>query len=231
MNTSLRPISVLLALIVLGAGTARAAIVPTVSDGPVNNTTLPANLATMATLTSTGYTSDYGTAGIPILNNQFVTGQTATDPQLFSQSALSDLIPSYKVTVTLDTSVQTAGYNIASTETYAFFRTAEPGRSYQNYSLYYSVVGNAAFSLLGQFSADGRSTGTVLTLTDTTGLMATGVDALRFDIVQDLVHAGTGYSEFAVYGTPVPIPEPASLMLLGALGALFALRRVRGKTA
>jgi hypothetical protein len=64
-------------------------------------------------------------------------------------------------------------------------------------------------------------------VTDDTGLLASGIDAIRFDIL-DTVSSNAGgvvMREIDVFGAATPVPEPSAAILLGGFCALFLLRR------
>jgi hypothetical protein len=67
---------------------------------------------------------------------------------------------------------------------------------------------------------------TKVNVTDTTGILATGVDAIRFDILDTFSNnaGGVVMREIDVFGTAVP--EPSATLLFG-LGGLVLLRRRR----
>jgi len=247
MKTLLPSIGVLIAMIAFCGGTAQAVVVVDYLAGPAGATTLSANLATTAVITQSNFGNTYGwgtgdATQVQVLNNlTLATPATPAEAQMVLKEYMSpgpssppyEPYTPYTVTLTLDTTgAYVGGHTITSVDTYAFRGTAEPGRNAQTYILAYSVVGSAAFTDLTSVSAPAdMTTGTQVHVTDSLGSIATGVDALRFTIsgAAGSTVTGTAYSEFAIYGAPVP--EPASVMLLGAFGAFFALQRARRKTA
>lgn len=129
----------------------------------------------------------------------------------------------------LDTTTNTFGYDVTGVDTYAGWDGM--GNPDQNYELFVSVVGDASFTSLGNFSLDLNSaTGgsTRIELTDTTGVIATGVDALRFDF-PSLAAGSTGvYREFDVFGAAtIPEPNSMSLVAIGLVGMISRRKRNR----
>jgi hypothetical protein len=111
------------------------------------------------------------------------------------------------------------------------------GRDQQSYSIWYAVASNPMeFSLLTTVSynptdstpvatgtgGNGKPTATQVTITDTTGVLATDVAFLRFDF-NGTENGYSGYSEIDV----LAVPEPNTLALLGvgAFGLGFWRRR------
>ena len=137
------------------------------------------------------------------------------------------------VTITLDTTTNTLGYDINSIVS---LTGTGQGRAQQSYDVAVSQVGSSDFGASPLFSVrqdnpaqpdlgDGE---VQVTTTDTTGRLATGVDQLRitfFDV--GTVEPEMMYREFDVFGAPTPVPEPAALALLAPLAYALTARRRR----
>jgi len=136
------------------------------------------------------------------------------------------------------------GYSISSiVSTYGWHDHAS--FSDQDYSVSYSTVTNPSLFLPlasvaynpfdpanDSATAGGQYNSSQVTVTDTTGLLATGVAALEFTFtpyfnVAGLEQSGQVVREIDVNGTPTPIPEPAmrGLMMAG-LALLTRGRRI-----
>jgi hypothetical protein len=93
------------------------------------------------------------------------------------------------------------------------------------------LVGSSTFISLGTHSYDpGSGNDGKITLTSSLGPIATGVDAIRFVILDNGdSNLETGYSELDVFGTATTVPEPSSHLFLGlgAIGLLMVARRRR----
>ena len=139
-------------------------------------------------------------------------------------------------TYTLNTSVNTLGYDIAKIVSLASY--ADP-RTRQNYDVAVHNVGSASGVFTPLYSVvnvgidpDQWPAANLVTIVDDGGAsMATGVDQIRFSF-----HATNGdynwsvYKEIDVFGAATTIPEPGTLVLLltGLIGLLaYAWRKRR----
>ena len=119
-------------------------------------------------------------------------------------------------TFTLDTTVNTRGYDISEIRTFAGWNENGSALGDQKYTLYVRMTGTSAFVSLGTFtyapfnsSDPNAASATKVTLAeDSAGMIATGVDAVRFVFLNHgfaNVSAGvdgTVYYEVDVIGTP-----------------------------
>ncbi len=137
----------------------------------------------------------------------------------------SVVIQSGTITYTLDTSLNTLGYTITSINTYAGW--ANFPRGSQAYTVSYSLVGSATFTDLATITLnfDGFTQERYSITEDTTGILATGVDEIRFTLPAQQFD-GVGYKELDVFGTAV-VPEPSTLILFGLGLTSLSLRRKR----
>ena len=124
------------------------------------------------------------------------------------------------------------GYAINNIRSYAGWNSCCYG---QYYTLEFSTVGDASYTSLGTFTHDSTATGpstTYIDLTDTTGTLATAVDALRFSFFQGDA-SDNAMREIDVFGSAIvaPIPEPASCTLLALGIAAFCGLRTRRRAS
>lgn len=124
------------------------------------------------------------------------------------------------------------GYDLTEIQSIAAWQGA--GFSNQRYDISVRFVNEADFTFLATvdyqpFPASPNNNGgsTKVNITDDGGVLASGVEAIRFDILDSVGadSAGSVYREIDVFGTET-IPEPGSLSLLG-LCSLMCLRRRR----
>ncbi|MEP4078001.1 PEP-CTERM sorting domain-containing protein [Haloferula sp.] len=144
----------------------------------------------------------------------------------------------YTITYDLNTAVNAAGYDINSIQSIHAWTNNSGNQKNHNYTVEVSTVsGGAAFSNIATvaylpFSDAGQSGASKVNITeDDTGILATGVDQIRFTYTipdPSGVQASPTIREIDVFGVAT-IPEPSSTALFG-LGALgLALRRRRSK--
>jgi hypothetical protein len=108
------------------------------------------------------------------------------------------------------------------------------GRDQQDYSVSYSIDGGMTFLPLGSVDfnpsvAMNTPSADRVTFTDDSGLLAGGslIDALQFNFDQpDVENNYVGLAEIAAY-SPVAVPEPASIILVGLGAACFLAARRR----
>lgn len=128
------------------------------------------------------------------------------------------------VTFTLDTTLNPLGYSLTSIRSINGFTSDAITYANQTHSILYSKVGDEsnflplttlAYTPFGVTDTGAGSTR--VDVTDSSGILATGVAALRFDI--PLFVGGTNttavYREIDVFGfaTPEPAPEPSTALL------------------
>jgi len=220
-----------------------APIVQTIATDPAYNG-LPVSDADLlqapgVTTTTTGYSAFVG--------GGYSFGQP--DPNLKDGSAgldgiptpASDLVfegsfenPQWSVTFDLDLTGAPAGYDITQIDSFSGWSYL---RASQLHNIYVSTVGDAGFTQLlsglggtfgNSFGSTQSDVGLKLSVTRADGLIAGGVDAIRFEMLPGGV-GGHVYREIDVFGTPTVIPEPSTFLIwsLGLLGFVFFSRRKR----
>ncbi len=113
------------------------------------------------------------------------------------------------VTLNLDVTTNTAGYNIMEINSIAGWNAAE--QADQVMTVEYSGAGDAGFTSLGTFTNAAASTGEYsrINLTEASaGYLATGVDALRFTYVKPASTDRMVLQEVDVIGVAVEVSDP-----------------------
>jgi hypothetical protein len=174
-----------------------------------------------------GENNGAGASTFAVLNNGLFGVGSVTPSDATTGKQESVVIQEGTITYTLDTSLNTLGYVITSIETYAGW--ADLNRGSQSYTVSLSLVGSATFTDLVTVSlvTDSLSQQKVSIMEDATGILATGVDAIRFTLpIQQF--SGVGYKELDVTGYAV-VPEPSTVMLVGLGLSALSLRRKRSR--
>lgn len=162
------------------------------------------------------------------------TTATSDYPNLVLEGSSQN--PQFTVTFDLDLTNAANGYDLTSIVSFSGWHD---NRASQFHNIYISMVGSSSFvqlnsALGGGFgnafgqgmgsSAPGSGGSMRITVTDSSGVIATNVDAIRFEMLPGGA-GGHVYREIDVIGI-ASIPEPSCLSLLG-LGTLALLRRRR----
>jgi hypothetical protein len=139
------------------------------------------------------------------------------------------------VTINLNTLVKPEGYDITgvsvfcgagSTDAWLF---GSDEISYQRWTMEYSVVGDASFTELLNIDVAPESSKYASKVTAVLSGFSrpTGVDALRFTFLDPPGEdSATIIGEIDVFGPPLPVPEPSSV-ILGLVALPLVLRRKR----
>lgn len=139
------------------------------------------------------------------------------------------------VTINLNTLIKPEGYDITGVSVFCGAGAVDPvvfnsyEISYQRWTMEYSVVGDGTFTELLNIDVapERNKNASKVTAVLTGSSRPTGVDALRFtflDPPED--YSGTIIGEIDVFGPPLPVPEPSSV-ILGFVALPLLLRRKR----
>ncbi len=203
-------------------------------------------------LAQTQYLSSSGTGGNDAAEHaQLFNGAIGNTDTDTTDSGEVTLTSTNSITVNFDISVNTLGYDITGIETIMGWNPNAGGRSNQGYSVVLGFVGGGSATLFSATHWEPNSPSSYWTkvsfansgggtlFNDTislnggsastgTGILATGVQSITFNISQDAAATSGGVvvaREFDVFGVAT-IPEPSSFALLG-LGVLGLIARRR----
>ena len=167
------------------------------------------------------------TVGSAARLNNGVHGPSFNDDNPGSLAEIAWANPGSVVTFDLGTGANGLGYDISSVLSFAAWNGAGFGN--QGYTLEFKPLGGvfATVATVDYNPLGGGAGATKVTITDDGGLLATGIEEVRFthNSVPGAVAGRITYRELDVIGTAT-IPEPSATVLLG-LSALACLRRRR----
>lgn len=197
----------------------------------LNNDLLQANLLSK---TATGdfihYTPTSGCPGVSGLADG-VFGDTGdgVPPAAMAAAAMAGF--GEEVIYNLNTSINTAGYNLSQIATYSGWNWT---RAAQVYDVYVHKVSTAAGTYVKIASIDyfpeWKGNAKVVIAAEGTDTWASNVDQVKFvfqDQTQEILVGYCAYRELDVVGTAAAVPEPATLALLMAGGLLLGRRSRR----
>ncbi len=197
-------------------------VLPTVTDATMDPGFVPLNSSFTIDNITDGSNSNSGGS---IVDTRYDAGESAVGTLM------------YELTFDLDTSVNALGYDISSIISTT---NGSDERVNQDIEIFFSFVGDGGFTSIDRnlYAPRGNDRGDAsaqVTFTDTTGLLGSGVDAVRFRtyLVNDTLLDGTTtpspngatvFSEFDVVAIAT-VPEPTSA-LAGLAGlAMLAMRQ------
>lgn len=165
--------------------------------------------------------------------NDGASSYASLSDNIFYGSAMLPVVATYN----LDISVNTLGYDITSISTFMGWYESSVQQANQIYTVDVSFVGSSDYTSLSSinYTPFGSGEGSyhysyVEIAEDSTGILATGVDSIRFTFSSPGGggnNPGTVIRELDVYGSPVAVPEPATFAFMGIFGAgAFAIRRI-----
>ncbi len=168
--------------------------------------------ATLASEVHSGYLSYVGVAPISALNNGsvgFVSTVGGLATVAFDGDPLGFFVDgNWTSTYHLNLNSAPLGYRMTEVRTIAGWSF---GRGSQKLEVLVSYINDSSFISLGTFSVDSLAGGSSqITLTDSTGTIAIGVDAIRFNIMIP-TNPGTQettYRELDVFGSAIPDNTP-----------------------
>ncbi|MCA9247201.1 MAG: PEP-CTERM sorting domain-containing protein [Planctomycetales bacterium] len=188
------------------------------------------NTGSTALLSATTSSINFG----PVGHNNGVAASDTTNATFFDNTRLPGTI-----TYTLDTSVKFYGYDITQIQSIAGWVSNSTTHANQDYDIEVSYINSPVFTPLTTVTYlpfNGTPTNanksSMVSLTDDTGRIATGVDQLRFTFRQTGAwgtSAGFVLREIDVFGTASVAPEPSTALLI--LGGLIGLVQRRSRTA
>lgn len=240
-----------LAAISLAAVNANAAIIVTTSKADAGSAPTISNtdLAQTQFLSSSGTGSGDGTPNSSTNSDWMFDGNIGNEDTNVNVSEIR-MNNTSTLTLNLDTSVNTLGYDITQIDTFAGWNPGGNGRSNQGYSIVLGFVGGGTATLVNAQHWEPNSPSqfyTVVSFTNSgggalfsdtvnlngtganadAGTLATGVQSITWNISQNANAGGIIVArEFDVYGVAT-VPESSSLALLGFGGLLVAARRRR----
>ncbi len=181
---------------------------------------------------STGPFNVEGTGGIPVLTNDSnpaVLSRVQPNPTgfQFASFATGGNTAGLSLTYTLAEAASIMSIHVLG-------GWQDGGRDQQAYSIFYSTAAAPAVFLPlttvnfqpGPLAPGNHPVATQVVVSDTTGTLATNVRALRFDF-GTTENGYSGYSEIDV----LPVPEPATVGLLGMAAVGLGFRRQRAHLA
>lgn len=180
-------------------------------------------------LAQTEYLSSSATGGnsVSIGHAQLFNGLIGNDDGDTGDAGETTYDSGNTITVNLDVSVNTLGYDITEISTIAGWKTSNGGRSNQGYEILLTFVDDTQAVLAGPelwAPNSPASYWTKVTLVETNGLaMATGVKAVTFNISHDATQGGVIVGrEFDILGVPsVPsVPGGFSIAYTNGLDSL-----------
>ncbi|MES2657624.1 MAG: autotransporter-associated beta strand repeat-containing protein [Verrucomicrobiota bacterium] len=123
------------------------------------------------------------------------------------------------VTFTLDTSVNTSGYNLTAFDSYCEW--VNSGRDDQDYTLFYSTVSDPGTFIPLQVvkNKTQETKATHCRITPSSGFLATNVAAIQIRFFSEQENGYTGFREFIAQGSAVPLFSP--LTWTGATNATW----------
>jgi hypothetical protein len=137
--------------------------------------------------------------------------------------------PDVEVTLTYELTGSATGYDITSINSMYGWRDSRLRHAAQRFDVMISTLATPAYSLLHTVLYDPYSDtaqgSTQVTLTDDTGVLASGVTGIQFLLRSDNNSEIGVIHEIDVFGSATAIPEPTSVALLGLGGLLIALAR------
>ena len=219
-----------------------AVIIMSVTSGPNNPSTPTDELAYVSDVSSTdllhgitGITSGTAFAGGDAANlNDGLHGINDSTPPL----PLGDAVAEVAWTADSGSSREFVigdgayglGYDISGIQSIAAWNDA--GFMNQKYNIFLRSLGGS-YGLYATVDyqpalAVGEGGATKVNVTDNTGLLGSGIDAIRFDFLDTVSNdvGGAVYREIDVFGVAT-VPEPSSTVLLSLGGLAIALRRRR----
>ncbi len=147
--------------------------------------------------------------------------------------------PQFPATATysLNVSVNTLGYTLTSIKSFMGWQGfSSMAQGNQTYTIEYSVVGSALYSPLATvayspFTGDGTNFDSMVTVTDTGGTLASGVDSIRFTFADpgpSINNPGTVVREIDVIGSPTG--GAPSALTIGSPAARHLVQRSAANT-